>query len=229
MPLKNLTDSRVIEGTYPLFNSNPFVDGGSGEEDIFDGGIKSSDGDNADDGGDGYGQSRPTYSESRERRERHQHQQQEQRTGTGRNRASPSCFGGLFDPSLELGVYLYRMGPLNSYSTASSGGGGDGGGLCDPNSSGMLCASDRKNAGDGTVNSSATSGRSGFHNKSRGAGGNSDSPDPPTAAAAPVLWKPPSLVERGKVGLRGQGSTSSVSLFGRTKMERGSITSDSNS
>eukprot|EP00752_Nemacystus_decipiens_P003390 g3137.t1 len=38
-----------------------------------------------------------------------------------RTRRMSSCFGGLFDPSLELGLHLYRMGPLNNYSTADGG------------------------------------------------------------------------------------------------------------
>lgn len=178
VPLENLVDSRFIEGTYPLFDSSSSekADGGNY--------------DNEDDDG------------SLEPPERRDLEQQGHHT---RRRKTSSCFGGLFDPSLELGVHLYRMGPLNTYSTAGrSAGEAVASRLL--RSSGSTVERARAAAPDGSVTNDADEAKS-------SGGGRGPNPSPPM-----VLWKPPSLVERGKVGLDGHGSTA-VSLYARPQME----------
>lgn len=189
VPLESLVDSRFIEGTYPLFDSTP------------------QDGDDEDDvGPDGEGcGSRSTSEQQPERRDLRQQQRRKRRTS--------SCSGGLFDPSLELGIHLYRMGPLNSYSTTTGRGSGDAGKATGSrmlrssgNTPGGAGAGDASPAGDNTPKNKGL--------ETRGARGDKGS-DPLPAAR---LWKPPSLVERGKVGLDGRGSES-VSLFARPPVE----------
>jgi len=110
-----------------------------------------------------------------------------------------SCSGGLFDPSLELGVHLYRMGPLNSYSTAFGGSG-------DAVGSRMLRSGGATAGGAGACAGPV---------ENRNCGGGDEHPDPMPEI---TLWKPPSLVERGKVGLDGRGSAP-VALFARPPLE----------
>lgn len=169
-------DSRFIEGTFPLFDrSSP--ENTEGENDD----IKDSDG-------------------SLDPPKRQNLQRQGQRI----RRKTSSCFGGLFDPSLELGLHLYRMGPLNKYSTAGSAVN------VDAAASRMLRSS--ANAGERVAALDCSQTKNGV--ETRSSGGRDWGLDPsPTMA----LWKPPSLVERGKIGLDRCGS-SAVSLFARPQM-----------
>ncbi|CAN0441605.1 unnamed protein product [Ectocarpus sp. 12 AP-2014] len=120
-------------------------------------------------------------------------------------RRTSSCLGGLFDPSLELAVHLYRMGPLNSYKSSPSG-----------NTRSLLAGGN--NAAE--AEESATTygvreergGGGGREERGSDEGSGGGVADPP---AGPILWKPPSLVERGKVGRR----SPVVTLFERPQME----------
>lgn len=121
-------------------------------------------------------------------------------------RRTSSCFGGLFDPSLELGVHLYRMGPLNNYRTADRSARNAATSEIMVRSSGVAAERARTAAPDRSATNDGDEARS-------GGGGQGSDPSPPAR-----LWKPPSLVERGKVGLDERGS-SAVSLFARPQME----------
>lgn len=171
MPLESLVDSRFIEGTYPLFDSTPQVE--DGEEGT------------GPDNGCKTGSASMEQPEGRDLR-------QEAKQGSRRRRRMSSCNGGLFDPSLELGVHLYRMGPLNSYSATD-------GGIRDV---GKTVSSRVLRSGG------ITAGGAGADSSRSGQGLDS----------GVALWKPPSLVERGKVGLGGRGCAP-VSLFARPSVE----------
>lgn len=160
MPLENLIDNRFVEGTYPLFDT-------SSSPEKYEEGER--------------GDNERSVDDSLEPPERWNLE----KIGQPRIRRSKtsSCFGGLFDPSLELGVHLYRMGPLNNYSSRSS--------------------VERARAAAPDQNEARSSG-----------GDRGPVPSPPA-----VLWKPPSLIERGKVGLDGCGCNSAVSLFARPQTE----------
>lgn len=110
-------------------------------------------------------------------------------------RRTSSCLGGLFDPSLELAVHLYRMGPFNSYSSSPG------------NNTAVAgeSATTHGNREEGGGGGGREEGRG-----DEGSGGGVA--DPP---AGSILWKPPSLVERGKVGRRSPVAT----LFERPQME----------
>ena len=170
VPLDTLVDSRFIEGTYPLFDRS------------------SPDNAEGDDDGSEDGNSSVKPPEQQDLRQRGQHI---------RKRKTSSCFGGLFDPSLELGVHLYRMGPLNNYSRAGES-------REDMAELARVAALHLRVPKDGT--------------EVRSSGGGQGPGSPPPI----VLWKPPSLVEKGKVGRDGCGSDA-VSLFARPQMEPGRI------
>lgn len=120
-------------------------------------------------------------------------------------RRTSSCLGGLFDPSLELAVHLYRMGPLNSYNSS-------------PGCNKRTLLAGENNAAVAGESATTCGGREegggGGGREERGSdeGSGGVVADPPAGA---ILWKPPSLVERGKVGRR----SPVVTLFERPRME----------
>lgn len=119
---------------------------------------------------------------------------QQAKQGNRRMRRMSSYNGGLFDPSLELGLHLYRMGPMNSYSITNGG---------------------RRDAGNAVGSRVLRSGGTTAGGAGADASRSDQGSDPLPGVA---LWKPPSLVERGKVGLDGRGSAL-VSLFARPPAE----------
>ncbi|CAB1107896.1 unnamed protein product [Ectocarpus sp. CCAP 1310/34] len=179
VPLETLVDSRIVEGTFPLLDRRITVPAGD------------RDGKNSEGGGDDVCGSR-------------EHLQRRDEKRTMRRRMS-SYLGGLFDPSLELAVHLYRMGPLNSYNSSPGG-----------NKSSLLAGGNNAAvAGESTTTYGVREeGGGGGGREERGSdeGSGGGVADPP---AGPILWKPPSLVERGKVGRR----SPVVTLYERPQME----------